>query len=166
MSENKTLEIIKKAILLEHRGKALYESVSPETACGEFRELFGMLAEEEKKHIDVLNQQFKALTKGQPFDVQVLVKPQGDTPDEVLTEKIIKGISAAGYEAALIAAALDFEKAVEFYSLQIDLAETDEEKQLFRWLTEWEKGHMTMLAKIDREIMESIWYDNNFWPLD
>jgi len=25
---------------------------------------------------------------------------------------------------------------------------------------------MTMLAKLDNEIKEQIWYDNNFWPLD
>ena len=33
------------------------------------------------------------------------------------------------------------------------------------WLADWEKSHMTMLAELDKEIKEKIWYDNSFWPL-
>jgi hypothetical protein len=31
---------------------------------------------------------------------------------------------------------------------------------------EWEIGHVQMLARLDEEIRERIWYDNRFWPLD
>ena len=67
----------------------------------------------------------------------------------------------------MIAAALEFEKnAVEFYSKQSQEAGSKEERKLFQWLADWETDHMTMLAQIDKELMEDIWYDNNFWPLD
>jgi rubrerythrin len=88
-------------------------------------------------------------------------------PDAVLAEKILKGVSGAGYEAAVIAAALEFEKnAVKYYSDRASSAESEEGRKLFSWLTEWEKGHMLMLAKLDNELKEKIWYDNQFWPLD
>jgi rubrerythrin len=167
MAENNMLDIIKKAILLEHRGKALYESVAKKTEISAVKELFEMLAEEEEKHIDILNKQFKLVSKGKNFDTGELEKVEGTTAKTVLSVKIVKGISAAGYEAAVIAAALEFEKnAVKYYGDQEAAANSPEEKKLFNWLVKWETEHMTMLAKIDDDLKEQIWYDNSFWPLD
>jgi len=154
MTENKMLDIIKMAILLEHRGKALYESVAQKTEVAAVKELFDMLTEEEGKHIDILNKQFTLVSKGKDF------------AKTVLSVKIVKGISGAGYEAAVIAAALEFEKnAVKYYGDQEAVASSSEEKKLFNWLVKWETEHMTMLAKIDDDLKEQIWYDNSFWPL-
>lgn len=167
MSENKTVDILKKAIVLEHRGKALYQSVAPETDAWGVKELFVMLAEEEENHINILTRQLKSVVKGGGFDAAGLADTEDAAASKILTEKIAAGISGAGYEAAVIAAALEFEKnAVEFYSKQAESAQSKDEKKLFKWLADWEKGHMTMLAQIDRQLMEDIWYDNNFWPLD
>lgn len=167
MAENKMLDIIKMAILLEHRGKALYESVAQKTEVPAVKELFEMLAEEEEKHIDILNKQFTLVSKGKDFDTGELDKVEGATAKTVLSVKIVKEISGAGYEAAVIAAALEFEKnAVKYYSDQETSASSPEEKKLFNWLVKWEIEHMTMLAKIDDDLKEQIWYDNSFWPLD
>jgi rubrerythrin len=167
MNENKTLDIIKGAILLEHRGKALYESVAQKTDVKAVKELFEMLVEEEKSHVDILNKQYALVSKGKPMNLSGLGDMKGTTIGSVLSEKIVKGISGAGYEAAVIAAALEFEKnAVKYYGAQEAEAKTDEEKKFYNWLVKWETGHMTMLAKIDNDIKEQIWYDNSFWPLD
>ncbi|MCJ7680924.1 MAG: rubrerythrin, partial [Candidatus Aminicenantes bacterium] len=62
---------------------------------------------------------------------------------------------------------LDFEKnAVKFYSENAEKAQAEEEKNLFLWLHRWETTHLDMLAGLDRDIREQIWYDNSFWPLD
>lgn len=167
MAENKTLDIIKKAILLEHRGKALYESVTQKTQTEPVKELFEMLAKEEDKHIDILNKQFTLVSKGKDFDAGQLEEVEDVTAKTVLSQAIVKGISSAGYEAAVIAAALEFEKnAVKYYGDQETAASSPEEKKLFNWLVQWETEHMTMLAKIDDDLKEQIWYDNSFWPLD
>lgn len=166
MSENKLLDIVKKAILLEHRGRALYKSVIPETRSEAVKEMFRLLADEEKSHIEILNKQFVAITKGGSFEDLNLMEIRESDTTKVLTSTIVKEISGAGFESAVIAAALEFEKkSVEFYAERADNAESPEEKKLFQWLTDWEKGHMEMLAKLDREVMEQIWYDNSFWPL-
>ena len=39
------------------------------------------------------------------------------------------------------------------------------EKELFEWLANWEKTHLQLLSDIDRELQESVWYDNKFWPM-
>jgi rubrerythrin len=116
MAENKTLNIIKKVILLEHRGKALYESAAHKTEVAAVKELFEMLAEEEEKHIDILNKQFILVAKGKNFEAGELDKVESTTAKTVLSQAIVKGISGAGYEAAVIAVALEFEKnAVKYY---------------------------------------------------
>ena len=167
MSDNKSIDILKRAILLEHRGKALYESVSAKTSTQAVKELFTMLAEEENTHIDVLTKQLKAVAGSGRFDPGIVLPSEEPAKNSVLTEAIVKEISGAGYEAAVISAALEFEKnAVDFYSMQAEGAQSDQEKKLFLWLTNWEKDHMAMLAQIDKEVMENIWYDNSFWPLD
>jgi rubrerythrin len=167
MDESKTLDIIKGAILLEHRGKALYESVAQKTAVEPVRELFEVLAAEETKHIEILNRQFVQVNKGRAFDISGMPDVKGAALDQVLSQKIVEEISAAGYEAAVIAAALEFEKnAVNYYSQHEAAADSPEEKKLYHWLVKWETEHMTMLAKIDRDIKEKVWYNNKFWPLD
>lgn len=166
MKENKVIDIIKGAILLEHRGKALYESVAQKTDVEAVKELFEMLVNEEEKHIEILGKQFALVSKGKDFDAAGLDAVKGTTADTILSEKIIKNVSGAGYESAVIAAALEFEKnAVKYYGEHEASAGSQEEKKLFNWLVKWETDHMTMLAEIDNRIKEEIWYDNSFWPL-
>jgi rubrerythrin len=167
MAAAKTLDILKGAILLEKRGKALYESVVKSSESEGVKELFAMLSREEDKHIGVLTKQFSRIAKGKSFDIAELEKDHASTHEAIVTDKIVKSISSAGYEAAVIAAALEFEKkAVKYYSEHASGAESEGEKKLYNWLAEWEKNHMLMLARLDNELKEKIWYDNQFWPLD
>jgi rubrerythrin len=167
MADNKKIDIIKGAILLEHRGKALYESVVKTTKNNAVKELFEFLFSEEEKHIGLLNRQFGFVSKNGAFDLSGEKPGDSDTADYVITKEIVAGIAGAGYEAAVISAALDFEKkAVRYYSEQADAAKSGVEKKLFAWFAGWEKGHMKMLAELETSIKEQIWYDNSFWPLD
>jgi len=167
MNEKNLMDIIKSALLLEYKGKALYESVHQASAAVEVKELFSMLAEEEKRHVSLLKRQYVKLLKGETIDVPELEQSHPRTAESVLSRKIIERVSGAGYEAAVISAALDFEKkAVNYYSEQAAGASVDEEKKLFQWLADWEKTHLELLGKIDNELRERIWFDNSFWPLD
>ena len=65
MPENNTLDILKGAILLEHRGKALYDSVVKTTKADAVRELFEFLASEEVLHISILEKQFRLINRNQ-----------------------------------------------------------------------------------------------------
>ena len=160
-------DILKGAILLEHKGKALYSSVLQTTEIPEVKSLFRLLAEEEDKHIAVLKKQYSLLLKGKGFDLDDLEKTEFEVTDSILTEALVKSIHGAGYEAAVISAALDFEKAaVKFYGENAEKAQAEDEKSLFMWLHRWEITHLDLLAGLDRDIREQIWYDNSFWPLD
>lgn len=167
MDQDKRVDIVKEAILLELKGKALYESVTKAATVDGVRELFSMLVREEESHIRILNKQYSNLIKGEDFDASELERSGGTVTAMVITDAVVKEISGAGYEAAVISAALEFEKnAVKYYSENAEKAKSEDEKKLYKWFTKWEQTHMMMLAKLDNDIKEQIWYDNQFWPLD
>jgi len=167
MSTNPAVDIVKNAILLEHRGRALYKSVVSTSEMEEVREMFALLAEEEEHHIAVLRQQYSRLLKGGDFDASFQDLELSQAADRVLSQDTVAKISGAGYEAAVISAALDFEKkAVAYYSERAKETDSENERAIFTWLAGWEKTHLTMLARLDEELRERIWFDNQFWPLD
>jgi len=166
MSQENPLDIIKGAILLERKGKAFYESTFRNTKSEGVREIFNTLANEEKKHIDILEEQFGHLIReGKLKAVERDERPM-DISSVVITEKVQREVSAAGYEAAAISAAIALEEqAVKFYSEHASSTDSQVAKELYQWLANWEKTHLTFLSELDRELMESIWYDNKFWPI-
>lgn len=166
MSEDKTIEILKSAILLEKRGKAFYMKVAEQTSGKAVREFFEMMADEEVKHIEILTEQFKSYRLNQVFTPEINMEDHNDTiATKVLTKELKEEISAADYEAAAISAAMAMEKkAIQLYSGRAEETQDPNEKTLYKWLAEWEMQHLNFLSAIDKELTEQIWYDNNFWP--
>ena len=167
MNKQSVTDILKRAIIMEHRGKALYEQVATQTGNDDVRKIFNVMAEEEQTHIDFLQKQLAHYNKQGSFDNNELDKaPDGEAiANTILDKKMVKDISGSGFEAAAISAAIDMEnKSVEVYANRA--AETDDpnEKELFEWLANWEKGHHKLLIDMNEQLTEQIWYDNNFWP--
>ena len=116
--------------------------------------------------MNILEKQFKALMADGKFmaggfenDASVVSAP--DILDQDLKDKI----SAAGFEATAITAAISFEeKAVKMYAERAEQASDPEEKKLYHWLSTWEKTHLKKLLAIESSVMESVWNDNSFWP--
>jgi rubrerythrin len=167
METKSTTDILKEAILLEQRGRAFYASIAAQTQSDAVKRIFTMIAEEEEQHISFLSEQYRHYQKNNFFmDVKLQAT---NAPDEVarkvLTEEMKTQISAAGFEAAAISAAMDFEaKAVELYSSRAESAADPHEKELYSMLAVWERGHHKWLMRIDKDLREQVWYDNNFWP--
>jgi rubrerythrin len=166
METQKALEILKMAILMEKRGHAFYAKVAEQTADADIRHIFLTMADEETKHVKFLSEQYISYEKNLAFKKVELP----DLADEgfsslILTGEMKQKISSAGFEAAAISAAIDFEKkAVEVYSNQAQASADPNEKALYRWLSEWEGGHLKILSDMDNQLKEKIWNDNQFWP--
>lgn len=153
--------------MLEQRGRAFYSNIAAQTNSEAVRRIFTMIAEEEEQHIRFLSEQYRHYQKHNFF--MDITLEAGNAPDEVarkvLSEEMKSQISAASFEAAAISASMDFEaKAVELYSSRAESAADPNEKELYRMLAEWERGHHKWLMRIDKELREQVWYDNNFWP--
>jgi rubrerythrin len=159
-------DILKTAILLEHRGKAFYTTAARETQSEAVRKFFTRMAEEEDEHIEFLSRQFAEYAKNGRFSKNTLESHAEDTEASmILSEMVKKEISAAGFEAAAISAAIDFEnRAIEVYQGRSNNATDPNEKEMYQTLADWERTHFHMLHKIDEDLKEQIWQDNNFWP--
>lgn len=149
---------------MEKRGKAFYEKVAEQTKSEDVRKIFTMMAEEEQTHVEFLAKQFAAYSKNHKFE-KIELKADAGVVNEILSGSIKKQITAASYEAAAISAAIDMEtKAIEVYSKQATEASDPNEKELFAWLADWEKGHHKVLHELNEQLKEDVWYDNQFWP--
>ncbi len=160
------IEILKQAILLEKRGMAFYREVAAQTGSEAVKTFFNRMADEEQRHIEILSNQFLAFRQDSHFVPGTYPKQEaGGLDAAVLTREIQGKISAAGFEAAAISAAMAMEQqALKLYADRAASATDLEEKALYRWLTEWETGHLETLAALDRQLTEAIWHDNSFWP--
>jgi rubrerythrin len=160
------LDILKEAILLERRGRAFYEKVATQSHNEAVRGFFQNMADEEHRHMQILEAHFKAYSETEKFagfDVQTAGKVP--VADLVLSGTLKAQIAAAGFEAAAISAAMVLEEqAVTLYADRAIQATDPNEKALFRWLADWEHGHLTYLADLDQEIKKQIWHDRQFWP--
>jgi rubrerythrin len=165
--KNQVTEILKQAIIMENRGKSLYEMVASQTSSEEVRNIFKTMAEEEQMHIEFLSKQFAHYRKNQSFDTNQLeaAATEDSIANSILTEKILKDISGAGFESAAISAAIDMEnKSVEVYEQRARETQDNNEKELYQFLANWERGHHKLLLELNRQLTEKVWYDNNFWP--
>ncbi len=160
------IDILKEAILLERRGKAFYTTAARQTQSDAARKIFEMMAAEEEEHIEFLSKQFAYYDKHHSFmKNDHMVEVDESAAMQVLSAEIMKQINAASFEAAAISAAMDFEtRAVEIYSGRAEAATDPHEKEMYKMLADWEKGHHFWLHKINEELKEQVWYDNNFWP--
>lgn len=167
MTVERSIEIIKQALLLEKRGKSFYSRVAEQTEHESVRDFFSLMAEEEQNHINKLLKQYKSLKESGSFSADSFGEKEDIlvTADKVLNDEIIKKISGADYESAAISAAISMEeRAIKVYSERAESAVDGEERKLYSWLASWERSHLHQLLEIDRSITEKIWCDNNFWP--
>lgn len=166
MSEDRTVEILKNAILLEKRGKAFYQKVAQQASGKAVKAFFETMADEEVKHVKILADQYKAYQENQQFKPGNYSEEHGrEMASKVITTQLKEEISAADYEAAAISAAMSMEKnAIRLYQNRAEEANDPNEKALYKWLAEWEEQHLHFLSKIDKELKEQIWNDNSFWP--
>ena len=166
METQKALEILKMAILMEKRGHAFYAKVAEQTPAPEIKHIFLTMADEESKHVKFLSDQYITYEKSHAFKkVELPDLANEGFAKLILTEDMKNKISSAGFEAAAISAAIDFEKkAVEVYSKQAETTGDANEKALYKGLADWEGGHLKILSDMDNELKEKIWNDNQFWP--
>jgi rubrerythrin len=160
------IDILKEGILLERRGRALYQQAAKLSTNTAVRDFFQMMADEEEHHARILERQFKAYSEQhQLADLDADTADQKTSVVHALIETLRANIAPAGFEGAAISAAMLIEeRSVNLYSDRARLATDPREKALFRWLAEWEHDHLTFLVGLERDIREQVWNDRRFWP--
>ncbi|WP_373501927.1 ferritin family protein [Desulfococcus sp.] len=165
MQENRAIEILKSAMLLEMRGKSFYRSAAAQSSNPAIKQFFEIMAEEEDYHIKILSDQYKAFRESGKFKDAAYSKATANVASAVLNDALKEKIQSAGFESAAIQAAMAMEeRAIKLYAERAGETDEPEERKLYEWLSDWENGHLTILMDMDRELTEKIWNDNQFWP--
>lgn len=166
MAEATPLEILKSAILLEMRGKAFYQNAADTAAHDAVKAFFQTMADEEREHIQMLGEQYKAYKANNTFAPgSYLGENHKALASKVMGAEVKAKITGAGYEAAAISAAMLMEeRAIALYSERAKATDDEQETALYAWLADWEREHLAFLADIDAELKDKIWDDNSFWP--
>jgi rubrerythrin len=161
-----TLSILKQAILLERRGKAFYAQVAAKSASQTVKAFFETMAAEEDQHERLLSEQYKAFQVRGKFIPSAFPEDGAEnTAAQILTTNLKDKISAAGFVAAAVSAAMAMEeRSISIYANQAKITDDPQEKAIYQWLAAWESRHLELLSKLDRELTEAIWNDNSFWP--
>ncbi len=165
MPATNPLDILKSALLLEIRGQAFYKKAAQQSENQAVKDFFETMAAEEVRHVEILSEQYKSVKADGHFTAPTIEATPTGVADNVLDDAFKKQISAAGFESAAISAAMGMEeRAIKLYAQRAGEATDAQEKALYQWLAEWEGRHLEFLARIDREVTETIWNDNSFWP--
>jgi rubrerythrin len=165
METQKAIDILKQAILLEKRGYSFYSTVAAQCKDEDVKKIFLTMADEETMHVKFLSEQFSHYDKTHSFLKVTAPSGADDVSDHILSQEVKNKIAAAGFEAAAISAAVDFEKrAIEIYAGRAVATDDPLEKELYSFLSDWEKTHLKILSDLDNELKEKVWFDNQFWP--
>jgi len=161
----KAIDVLKTAILLEKKGYAFYSQVASQAKDLEVKKFFDSMAHDEVEHIRILSEQFKSYQTTGTFSSEEDLRSEVEVVN-VLTDKVMNAIKSASYEAAAISAAISMElSAVKLYSTRAHETTDPKEKALYKWLANWEGEHHEDLAAIEKALQEKIWNDNDFWPM-
>lgn len=160
------LDALKRGILLERKGKIFYEVAAKQAEDLSVKKFFQEMSDDESYHDRYLSNIYSNLNRsGLIPKIDLTESDIRKASRFVIDNDLITKISSASYEAAAISAAIEMEKkSIQLYSEQADKATDSEEKNMFEFLRNWEKGHLEVLEKINQEIQEKIWFDNSFWP--
>ncbi len=164
--QDRRRDALKGAMLLEQRGEEFYKAAARQTHVSEVRAMFQLLADEEKHHRQTLAKAYTQLEESGEFSIPSLERAPADVASNVLTADVMSEVSAAGYEAAAVYAAMGLEeRAISYYREQEKAATDDKERKLYNWLADWEGRHLNALLAMEEDLRQRVWHDQRFWPL-
>jgi rubrerythrin len=159
---------LKRALMLEMHGLRFYQVAAERTQSKAARALFEDLAEDEKRHKEELERHFRDLLQGKPISTPPKGPPMDlKFKDDVISRELKAGLKDAWFESAALAIGVMLERrAIEYYQRRKETSKDPSERELFSWLVEWEKGHLSRLMALERSMRDEIWHEARFWPLD
>lgn len=161
----KQREALEMAIQLEREGQAFYKKAAARTLSEKGRAMFLSLADDEKRHEQILERQCNALTENQCFaDIPEMgaVSADWDAPifpkDASIFEKVVRG-DASDVDALLFAIQAE-NKSFELYRKLAKETDDAAGQAMFRWLASVERGHFNQLMLNYESLLSSgAWAD-------
>jgi len=161
------LEAVKTAIITELRGYEIYKAAAERTTDASARLMFQSLANDEAHHKDFLEKNFRSLIENGEWSVPAT--PENLSPldeSEVITPQFLKRVKGGSFEMAVVAAGCELEmSAINFYTKAAEECPDAESAAVFRFLANWEKGHLEALTDLEGRMKDQYFAERGFAPM-
>lgn len=169
MEKNKTLEALRLALQTELNGVNFYKMAAERTSDERGKKVFGLFAEEEKRHFDELQRHYSSIMTQNKWAPSISLGEakdmfSGESP--IFSEELKKRIKESHFEmSALSIGALLETNSIEFYRKMRQETDDPTARELFEKLETWEKGHLRAITQQLNVLKEDYWADQHFAPL-
>jgi rubrerythrin len=156
------VKYIKQAILSEIEGYEFYKLAANRASSAEVRATFLDLANEERKHVEWLQDLLKQLSSEDTrMELEQVEAPP--SPDIFNWSKLDR--EDPQMALSVFGIALQLEKAsYHFYNEASENIENEKVKNLFKILAAWEKAHYDTFSKEYKLLQENWWAEQQFSP--
>ncbi len=166
---NNPKEIIAFAMSMEKQGQKFYESFAGQVTNPEARKWFEILADTEKEHFEILEQQYRQLDEDGTWMSMEGLTPENDPAlfqqrqkeEEIDSTKETYSLSDLSVLRMAYLIENDF---AEYYRKAMNKMEDPEAKKMLNTLFEWENEHRRLFHDEYKKAMESNWFEQSFSP--
>lgn len=160
---DKELKLIKKAILNEVEGYQFYRMAAKDSVNEETSRTFMLLADEEEKHVEWLNDLLKHLAKDPETRFDLAHLPEVPSPEIFRWDNLQE--EDANRALSVFSIGMQMERAsFEFYEKGIEETDNEDLKQLFDILAKWERAHYDQFREEYEKLEQDFWAEQQFAP--
>jgi len=166
------VDVLTDAIKMELEGKDYFERASQRMSVPHARDMFIGLVKQEQRHVDVLSEQLRRLEGGSGWaSIGDALESSPDVPrTSVFQDKGLKRIvlrEGAG-ELEVLELAMEVEKkSIEYYRSAGAASDDPKAREVYSWLVEEEKGHLTIIrAEHDLRAQSRFYYGSAEFSLE
>jgi rubrerythrin len=161
------VEALQRAIELEINGLQFYQMAAKQSESPKVKELFEEFAKEEITHRHVLEQTFAQLIETGQWKSPQMPKPDKyKFHDSILNREFKESMKKGLFEATALSIGVMLEqRAAQFYHAAHKKAKDPNAKKLFKWLSDWESGHLDKMISLEQNVRKEYWAEANFYPM-
>ncbi|PKM76476.1 MAG: hypothetical protein CVU90_12455 [Firmicutes bacterium HGW-Firmicutes-15] len=161
--DNNDLKIIKTAILNEIEGEKFYKNAAQNAKNPDTSNDFLHLAEDEKRHQEMLRGMMDQILAGQDYSFDV--KNLQGVPSLRIFNAVDSMVTDNSMEISVFHIGILMEKAsMDYYSKAAHSTTLPAARSLYEYLAEWEMNHLEEMEKIYDSLTEDWWDKQSYSP--
>ncbi|UCF09554.1 MAG: ferritin family protein [Candidatus Bipolaricaulota bacterium] len=168
MTDQALQEIVREAMAAERNGYQFYSMAAERSDDPGARGAFSALAEDERRHHELLRTRYGEIVRGEPVDWSELRghEAASEGPGGFFSEAFHERLEGRHLEMSALAIGILLEReSIAFYSRSAAEASDPEVRAFFEGLAAWENEHYQALLRQQDALKDEYWRANRFEPL-
>lgn len=167
MKQSKATQGLLTALQTELNGIEFYKMAAEKTEDEKGKKTFQILAEDELKHFNTIQQQYKSLIdegKWTSIDLGQISVFEGESP--IFTDELKTRVQGKHFEVTALSIGAQLEvNSIDFYRKMKEQSIDPHAKEMYEKLQKWEEVHLNAITRQLDLIKEDYWSEQRFSPL-